>query len=553
MAIFRCKTCGGQLEITEGETVCKCEYCGNTQTLPKTRDTNIANLFNRANDLRLNGDFDRAQDIYEKIVVSDPSEADAYWGIVLCKFGVEYVDDPASGSKIPTCHRADRESIRADINYKSALKYADLQQYSIYESEAERIDNIQRNIFSIVDKEKPYDVFICYKETDENGNRTEDSILAEEMYHKLTEEGYKVFYSAITLRDKFGEYEPYIFAALTSAKVMLVFGTKSEYFRAIWVRNEWSRYLKLMQKDRNKLLIPCYKNMNANSIPDELSKFQAQDISSMSFLTNILAGIRNAVKQSSPAVNTPPVTQPRERNIQSEQPRQKPSEPFYQEKERKYSSSKKNKGCIGSTLKIAAVIILIWIVWANSVSKNAKRKETTEMLPESEIVTTELTEPAPVFGEEVIELHDVTPTELHLITESASYGYVLNNVLWDGAFVYRAGNGDNYAYAIYQTDGLFEKLSLRATPLLGHQNFFKSSTVDVMIINDETNEVIYSQTLDYYSEDVKIEADITGVNSLKIYVNKTSSGLGDLGYTLIKDAYLYPVGYSEENTQDAAE
>ena len=77
MAIFRCKTCGGQLEITEGETVCKCEYCGNTQTLPKTRDDNIANLFNRANDLRLNGDFDRAQDIYETIVIHTPSDADA--------------------------------------------------------------------------------------------------------------------------------------------------------------------------------------------------------------------------------------------------------------------------------------------------------------------------------------------------------------------------------------------------------------------------------------------------------------------------------------------
>ena len=192
MAIFRCKTCGGQLDIIDNTTVCKCEYCGNTQTLPKTRDTNIANLFNRANELRLNGDFDRARDIYEKIVENEPSEAEAYWGIVLCKFGVEYVEDPGSLLRIPTCHRADREAIRADVNYKSALKYADLQQYSIYESEAEKIDNIQRNIFSIVDNEKPYDVFICYKETDENGNRTEDSILAEELYHKRTEQGFKV-------------------------------------------------------------------------------------------------------------------------------------------------------------------------------------------------------------------------------------------------------------------------------------------------------------------------------------------------------------------------
>ena len=61
----------------------------------------------------------------------------------------------------------------------------------------------------------------------------DDSLKTEDIYEvlervvgKLTEKGYRVFFARITLEDKLGtEYEPYIFAALNSAKIMLVFGT----------------------------------------------------------------------------------------------------------------------------------------------------------------------------------------------------------------------------------------------------------------------------------------------------------------------------------------
>ncbi len=42
----------------------------------------------------MKSEFDKAQDLYEKIVSANPNEAEAYWGIVLCKYGIEYVEDP---------------------------------------------------------------------------------------------------------------------------------------------------------------------------------------------------------------------------------------------------------------------------------------------------------------------------------------------------------------------------------------------------------------------------------------------------------------------------
>ena len=304
MSVFKCKMCGGTIEFEPGATVGVCDSCGTKQTLPKTNDDAIANLFNRANNLRLKCEFDKAAAIYEKILDQDDSEAEAHWGIVLCKYGIEYVDDPATGNKIPTCHRTLFEAVTADADYQAAIDFSDPAQQNIYETEARTIDRIQKDILSIVKNEKPFDVFICYKETDENGKRTQDSAIANDIYYQLTQEGFKVFYAAITLEDKLGqEYEPYIFAALNSAKVMLVVGTNPIYFNSVWVRNEWSRYLKLMKTDRSKLLIPCYRDMDAYELPEEFAHMQAQDMSKIGFINDIVRGIRKVIVKEEPKAN----------------------------------------------------------------------------------------------------------------------------------------------------------------------------------------------------------------------------------------------------------
>ena len=299
MAIFKCKMCGGTIEFNKGDTVGVCDSCGTKQTLPNTNDDVIANLYNRANNLRLKSEFDRASKVYEDIVNKDDSQAEAHWGIVLCKYGIEYVEDPETHKRIPTCHRASYEAIRADADYQAAIDYADGGQQAIYEAEAREIDKIQKGILEIAKEEKPFDVFICYKETDENGKRTIDSTIANDIYYQLSQEGFKVFYAAITLEDKLGqEYEPYIFAALNSAKVMLVIGTKPEYFNAVWVKNEWSRYLKLIKNDRSRLLIPCYRDMDAYDLPEEFAHLQAQDMSKIGFINDVTRGIRKVLTDS---------------------------------------------------------------------------------------------------------------------------------------------------------------------------------------------------------------------------------------------------------------
>ena len=309
MAIFKCKMCGGTLEFNPGDTVAVCDSCGTKQTLPRLDGDKKANLYDRANHFRRNNEYDKAMSIYEQILAEDNTDAEAYWSLVLCRYGIEYVEDPATGKRIPTVNRAQFTSVFDDDNYKSALRCADAAQKEIYQAEAKAINEIQKGILAISQKEEPFDVFICYKETDSRGARTPDSVLANDLYHQLTQEGFKVFFSRITLEDKLGSaYEPYIFAALNSAKVMVVLGTRPEYFNAVWVKNEWSRYLALIKNGAKKMLIPAYKDMDPYDLPEEFSHLQAQDMGKLGFMQDLIRGIRKIVSSDGQKTAAKPAT-----------------------------------------------------------------------------------------------------------------------------------------------------------------------------------------------------------------------------------------------------
>lgn len=290
--LFKCKMCGAALDIAPGQKIAKCRYCGTTQTLPEAGNEHIAELFSRANDLRRNNEFDEALSVYQDIISHEPNNPEARWGVCLCRYGIEYVDDIASGKKIPTCHRASPKTILDDPDYLAAIRNSDAVSKCVLEKEAKYIASVQQEIISISQKEKPYDVFISYKETDAAGNRTEDSVLAHDIYDRLTSEGYRVFFSRISLRDVVGSrYEPYIYAALMSAKAMIVVATSSAYLNSPWVKNEWARYLSFMKKRKDAFFIPCYKGIGISDLPGVFRPFQSIDLGSLGALQDLSAGL----------------------------------------------------------------------------------------------------------------------------------------------------------------------------------------------------------------------------------------------------------------------
>lgn len=307
MAVFKCKMCGGALEVQPEQTTAVCGYCGTQQTLPRLDSDRRANLYDRASHYRRNNEYDKAAALYERLLNEDAADAEAYWSLVLCRYGVEYVEDPATHARIPTINRTQFTSVFDDENYRSALAHAGVGQRAIYEREAEAINRIQKGILEISEREAPFDVFLCYKETDANGRRTPDSVLAGDLYRELTQEGFRVFFARVTLEDKLGTaYEPYIFSALQSARVMVVLGTRPDHFNAVWVKNEWSRYLALIRGGAKKTLIPAYRDMDPYDLPEEFSHLQALDMGRLGFMQDLVHGIRKLTGAPQPMAGSAP-------------------------------------------------------------------------------------------------------------------------------------------------------------------------------------------------------------------------------------------------------
>ena len=59
------------------------------------------------------------------ILGDDKEDPEAYWGIVLCRHGIEYVEDPRTHKRIPTVNRAQYSSIFEDEDYKKAISFAE--------------------------------------------------------------------------------------------------------------------------------------------------------------------------------------------------------------------------------------------------------------------------------------------------------------------------------------------------------------------------------------------------------------------------------------------
>ena len=72
MAVIKCKMCGGSLQISEGSSVCECEYCGTKQTVPKADDEKKLTLFARGGKLLRCCEFDKAAGVFESIVADFP-------------------------------------------------------------------------------------------------------------------------------------------------------------------------------------------------------------------------------------------------------------------------------------------------------------------------------------------------------------------------------------------------------------------------------------------------------------------------------------------------
>jgi len=292
-----CECCGAYL--VDYKEKWQCEHCLTEYKKSFVESDEVQRLLNEANHTRMQNKFIDAKNEYTDIISKYPDCVDAYWGRLLSELGIEYVKGDHD-IYYPSCHRMTFSNIFKESDYKKVMSLSDDESKEWYLQKATQIENIRKELNTLTRNFDPFDIFISYKENDDNGNVTKDSQYVTDLYHSLTKMGYKVFLSRITLGQIVGnKYEPYIYSAISTAQVMLTFSSQKGFLEATWVKNEWSRYLELIKRGQKKegSLIPIYFGMDPYDFPIELSGIQGFDFADMDILNKLEIAVSKIISK----------------------------------------------------------------------------------------------------------------------------------------------------------------------------------------------------------------------------------------------------------------
>lgn len=301
--LLDCECCGGKLNKVS-ETQYRCDYCGNEKFIETILSSEVIMLLNQANALKNKGDFDGAYDVFCEIIRKDPDNVDAHMGLFYCDYGVMHVEDVESKEFIPTCNKINNKIVFENKHYLKASSLANGRIRAELKKKVNEIEEIRKKVIEIANLEKPTDIVICYKRTDGENGITKDTLVARDIYEILTEKGYNVFLAEKNLQFMAGfEFEPVIYNAIRTSKVMLVISSNLDNIMSGWTKNEWTRFIKFMEFDRAKKLIPIIcEGFNASELPDSLRKFEALEINA-NFKNSLLSSIEKCVQVSTSKIN----------------------------------------------------------------------------------------------------------------------------------------------------------------------------------------------------------------------------------------------------------
>lgn len=282
-----CPFCGGELLFSQNDDIVKCKYCHkdiSVKELSKDLYTSkYQEKLNEAIELRNACDFEQAAIILEDVISKDKENAQAYYQLLLCEYGISFVDEDGNTTReVPILNLVHDESIFDKHYYKTLCEILkdNPETLEYYNQSLTQIDKLRMEAIDLMKEEEPYDVFISYKRQD-NGVPTNDSEVARRLYDKFTSWGLKCFLAQKTLHEeRFGEaFEPIIYSALMSAKIFILVcaSPDKEYLNSPWVKSEWMRFKKRVETSKEKLLlIPVLEGgFKVDRLPTALKKFEA--------------------------------------------------------------------------------------------------------------------------------------------------------------------------------------------------------------------------------------------------------------------------------------
>jgi len=241
----------------------QCMQCGSINIIDTTLDTN----FNVAHSEMKSYNFDRAKELYQQIANENKGKNDEAYALALkgqlfAEFGILYLKSSRENFSLATINRLpnnyDKINSIKEINkgyYYKEIKSLKIKQElkdNIF-NEIEILDEQYRKIKYNLENKEENDVFICTKisSLDANQEYTEDSEVADKLYERLQQEGFKVFYSK---KSKISGAHPdaTIMSELIKSKQLVVIASKEEHLASPWVKSEWKRWMNFISVKKKK-------------------------------------------------------------------------------------------------------------------------------------------------------------------------------------------------------------------------------------------------------------------------------------------------------------
>lgn len=275
-----CPNCGGDLIKVDGDMY-RCENC---HVYHKIDNRNLHHDLLDVAAIRESLNFKLAEQKCRKLLQEYASAdlTDVYWNLLLCEQRVVFETDQ-KGAQFPSFYDIVPTDIESSENYKKCNEYLNRfnsQNAYNYEELVDKMVSAKRKYRRIRESSKPFDIFICFKKSrseSEGGGETRDYKIAYQLYNVFCK-SYNVFFSEETLFNIGGvtEYEPHIYHALYTAKIMFLICSKREYLESQWVKNEWSRFKRMADNaQQTKVIIPIFvDDFTPEYLPDDIKSCQ---------------------------------------------------------------------------------------------------------------------------------------------------------------------------------------------------------------------------------------------------------------------------------------
>ena len=135
LSLFKCKNCGDMLDARNAVNgVIECPYCHTPWTVPKKEASPEALKYLHDGNAALDVcKFEDAFTYFQKAAEFDPKEPEAYFGMAISSFKIQYLQDSVNNRLQPICHEVTKRKIFANKNYQQAIACATSSQRVEYE------------------------------------------------------------------------------------------------------------------------------------------------------------------------------------------------------------------------------------------------------------------------------------------------------------------------------------------------------------------------------------------------------------------------------------